>query len=82
MTADLRVISESNFRDPAKTLRAIADEIEAGKYGDVTQVGVVVLGSACEVFGAGAEADPCVTATLLQAGAHLMIASIANHGRE
>jgi hypothetical protein len=72
---------ETNFRDPAATLRTIADEIEAGKYGAVGSVGVVVMGSTCEVFGAGEDSEPCSVALLLQAGAHRMIQAMADHGR-
>jgi len=79
--AKLHVLYESNFRDPAATLRIIADQIEAGKHGNVGQVGVVVLGDTCEVFAAGVEADACATAALLQAGSFRLIQSIAEHGR-
>lgn len=82
MTAELRVIYESNFREPGPTLRVIADEIEAGKHGEVSQVAVVVLGDTCEVFMVGPESNPSETALLLQAGAHRMIEAIAKHGRE
>lgn len=82
MSADIRVIYESNFRDPVKTLRVIADQIEAGKFGDVMQVAIVVLGDTCEIFATGVEASACETAILLQAGAHRMIEAVAKQGRE
>ena len=78
--AKVVTLYETNFRDPAATLRHIADEIDAGKYGAVGTLGVVLLGDTCEVFGAGPDSEPCSTALLLQAGAHRMIAAIANHG--
>lgn len=82
MSADIRVIYESNFRDPVATLRRLASDIETGVYGDVSQVAVVVLGDKCDVFGAGAESEPCVTAVLLQAGAQNIIESVARAGRD
>lgn len=79
--AEVTTLYESNFRAPAATLRVIADEIEAGKHGEVTQVAIVLLGDTCEVFGAGPDADGSTIATLLQAGAHRMIVAVAEHGR-
>lgn len=81
MSADIRVIYESNFRDPAATLRVIADEIDAGKYGDVGQFALVLLGDTCEVFTGGHESGPCDAAALLQAGAFRLVQSIAERGR-
>ena len=82
MTAPVLVAYERNFRDPVSTLRLLADDIEAGKYGDVSQVAAVVLGDTCEVFGAGPGCEGDSIALLLQAGAHRMIAQVANHGRD
>ena len=80
--AEVTAIYETNFRQPAATLRVIADEIEAGKHGEVTQVAIVLLGDTCEVFGAGPDADGSTIATLLQAGASRMINAVAQHGRD
>ena len=80
--AEVHTLYPTNFRDPAATLRVIAEEIEAGKHGEVTQIAVVLLGSTCEVFGAGPDADGSTIATLLQAGAQRMISAVANHGRD
>jgi hypothetical protein len=81
IAAPVVTLYESNFRDPAATLRHIADNIEAGVYGEIGSLGVVLLGDTCEVFGAGPDSDPSSTALLLQAGAHRMIGGIASHGR-
>lgn len=43
----------SNRRDVVATLRAIADEVEAGKFGTVDQVALVLHGETVEVFGIG-----------------------------
>jgi hypothetical protein len=81
--SELKIVPlyESNYRDPVATLREIADEIEAGKYGDVREVAVVVYGDTLEAFGAGAEHDGATIALLFQAAAHRMIREVANHGR-
>lgn len=82
MSAPVLVAYEHNFRQVAPMLRKIADQIEAGEFGEVTQCGLVLLGDTCEVFGFGADMDGSTIATLLQAGAHRMIAEVANYGRE
>lgn len=79
---DLKLVTlhESNFRDPAATLRVIADEIEAGDFGDVGSVGLVLLGDALHVFGAGADAEPPSIALLLHAGFMRLSRSVEEHG--
>jgi hypothetical protein len=61
-------IYESNFRDAAASLRRMADDIEAGSYGEVHGVAVVLDGDKIEVFGMGKKSEPEQTALLLQAG--------------
>jgi hypothetical protein len=73
-------IGGNNFRDPVKTLRRIADEIEFGEYGDVGCLGVVLLGSRMEVFRAGIDAEPCSVALLLHSGFLRMSQEIEKHG--
>lgn len=82
MNAPVLVAYDSNFREPVATLRSIADCIEAGECGDVTQVAVVVLGDTCKVFGAGPGCEGDSIALLLQAGAYRLIKQVAEHGRE
>lgn len=79
--AEVVTAYETNFRDVPATLRVIADEIEAGKHGDVGQCAVVLLGETCEVFGAGFDCDGSSIAVLLQAGAMRMVREVADHGR-
>lgn len=74
-------LRDSNFRDPVATLRKIAEQIEAGKYGAVGSVAVVVLGDTMEVFGAGEDAEPPSTALLLHAGFLRLSRSVEEHGR-
>lgn len=68
MSAEIVTLHQSNFRDPAATLRDIADEIEAGKYGAVGCLGIVVMGDDLEVFGAGPDSEGPAVAVLLHAG--------------
>jgi hypothetical protein len=51
MMAEVVTLYQNNFRDPVFSLRAIADEIDEGKYGEVGCVGIVVMGDTTEVFG-------------------------------
>lgn len=81
MTAQLVTLQETNFRDPAATLRVIASEIEAGKFGEVGSVGVVLMGDTTEVFGMGLDSDPPSIATLLHAGFLKLIQPMVDHGR-
>ena len=80
---DLRVVTlyESNYRDPAATLRKIADEIDAGEYGEVGCLGVVLLGDTLEVFGAGPDSDGTSVAVVLQAAAMRLTSAVERHGR-
>jgi hypothetical protein len=72
---------ETNYRDVPATLRVIADEIEAGKYGEVSCLAVALLGDTMEVFGLGPDSDGTASASLLQAGALRIIGTIERHGR-
>lgn len=81
MTAELVVLNESNFRDPAATLRAIADEIEQGVYGEVGAAGLVLLGNKMEVFGMGPDSEAPSVALLLHAGFQKLSRAVEEHGR-
>lgn len=80
--AEVVQLHDSNFRDPVSTLRKIADEIEAGDYGPVGTVAVVVLGDQLSVMRAGEDADPCAVGMLLHAGFMKMSKGIAEHGED
>lgn len=73
-------LRESNFRDPVATLRQIADQIEAGDYGDVGCVGVVLLGDTMEVFGMGIDSEAPSVALLLHAGFMRLSRQLDEHG--
>lgn len=70
-----------NFVDPASVLRRIAAAIDAGTYGRVGAVGVVVLGDQMEVFGAGPDSGAPSIALLLHAGFMRLSRAIEEHGR-
>lgn len=72
---------ETNFRDPVATIRTIADEIEAGKYGAVGSLALVLLGDQMEVFSAGEDSEPCSTALLLHSGFLRLSKAIEEHGK-
>ena len=81
MTAEVVTLYETNLRDPVAALRKIANQIEAGDYGDVGCVGVVLLGNTMEVFGAGADSEGPSVAVLLQAGHMRIVSAIESHGK-
>jgi hypothetical protein len=74
-------IYESNFRDPVETLRVIANDIEAGKYGAVGTVAVAVFGDTMEVFGLGVDSDGPTIALVFQAASLRFAREIEKHGR-
>lgn len=70
-----------DYRDPVKTLRNLADDIEAGKHGDVGSCGVVIFGDTMEVFGSGVDSDGPTIALLFSAAAHRFAREIEEHGQ-
>ncbi len=76
----LVTLNESNFRQVAPTLRAIADEIESGKFGDVGSCAVVILGNKLDVFASGRDSDPASAALLLHAGFQKLSTAVMNAG--
>lgn len=82
--SELKIVTlqESNYRQAEPTLRAIADAIEAGEYGEVGCVGVVLMGNKLEVFGAGLDAEGPSVALLLHAGFLKLSMSLVDHGDE
>ena len=53
MTAKIIELDRSTIEDAANVLRAIADEIDAGKYGKVSAAIVIVDGDELALFGSG-----------------------------
>jgi len=78
----LHVIHDSTLRDHVAKLRELADSIEAGNYGEVGCVAVVVLGQQCTVLGFGPDSEAPSVGMLLHAGFLQLSQSLANHGEE
>lgn len=74
----LKVVAlfESNRRDVSATLRAIADEIDAGKYGEVRQFAAVIDGAGVQVFGSGEDDNIKAAIGLLQVGAQCLVNTV------
>lgn len=70
------------YRDPVKALRNLANDIEAGRYGDVSSCGVVIFGDTMEVFGSGSDSEAPTIALLFSAAAHRFAREIEHHGRD
>jgi hypothetical protein len=77
---DLKVVTlqASNFRDVPGTLRVIADQIEAGDYGGVTEAVVALMGRRLEVFGLG-QSDGATSTTLLAAAQLRLVREVERH---
>lgn len=72
---------DSNFRDPAATLRKIADEIDAGTYGPVGCAALVVMADTVEVFGMGEDSGAPSVAMLFHAGFMRLARAVEEHGQ-
>ena len=68
MTATIVRFPEHTLADAAAMLRKAADLVEAGEFGEVESVGIVVLGDGLEVLGFGPKSDSCAIGMLLHAG--------------
>lgn len=71
---------DTNFRDVVTTLRGIADDIEADKYGPVGCVALVLLGNTLEVFGMGPDSEAPSVGMMLNAGAMKLTKAFLDHG--
>ena len=80
--AEVVSLYETNVRDVPAKLRQTADDIEAGRYGAVGEVALVLLGDTMEVFGWGEVQDGGSSALLLQAGAQRLINMVEQHGKK
>lgn len=72
--AEVVTLYESNSRDLVAKMRNMADQIEAGEWGDVRDAAFVIYrtgeeGSGIDVFGWGVDQDAATTHLLLSAGA-------------
>lgn len=74
-------LQSHNFREVVPTLRAIADQIETGKWGEIGCCGIVLLGDTMEVFGMGPDSEGPSVAVLLHSGFLRLSKAIEEHGR-
>jgi hypothetical protein len=81
VTADVVQLPVGNLRDVPGMLRELAAGIEAGRYGEVSEAAVVILGDELEVFGWGELQDCRSSAGLLAAGNLRLVRAIERHGR-
>jgi hypothetical protein len=70
-----------DYREPVKSLRNLADQIEAGDFGEVTSCGVVIFGDTMDVFGSGTDSAAPTIALLFNAAAHRFAKEIEGHGQ-
>lgn len=80
--AEVVPLFESNFRDVPATLRTIADEIENGEWGEVTDATFLLLGDKLEIFGMGKNSDAGTTSLMLQAGLLRLARAVESIGKE
>lgn len=79
--AEVVSLYETNSRDIPAMLRKMAEDIEAGRYGEVGEAALVLYGDTLEVFGWGSAQDGTSSSLLLQAGAMRLIRAVESHGR-
>lgn len=77
--ADLKVVRlPVGLQSIPQVMRKIADEIEAGKYGDCASAAFVLAGDRLEVFGLGERGDAPTVSYLLSSGAVKMTLPLVN----
>lgn len=79
--ASVATLYTHTVRDVPAVLRAIADQIEEGAYGDARQAAVVLLGDQLDVFGAG-DCDSTDVHYLLSCGVSIMQEPCLRKGRD
>lgn len=79
---ELKVVGEiplPDYKDPVKMLRNLANDIEAGKHGEVTSVAIATFGDAgLEVYGGGIDSDPPTAGMMFQAASMKMCQSLVD----
>lgn len=59
--------------DPVFHLRNLADKLEAGEFGPIRAVAVVVLGDQLDAFGYGQDGEPGMISRMLQRANHRIV---------
>jgi hypothetical protein len=81
--ADVTSLYETNFRDIPATLRVIAEQIERGDLGEVTEGALVIFGQRLDIFGLGCtNHDGGSTHLLLTAGANKLADRLVYWGED
>ena len=70
-----------DYLDTVKALRNLADQIEAGDFGEISSCGVVILGEGMEVFGSGPDSAAPTIALLFNAAALRFAKDIESYGQ-
>lgn len=81
MAATLHEIKPPEYRNVVTALRNLADDIEAGHFGEITSCGVVTFGDTLEIFGSGSDASGPTIALLFQAARQRFAQEIEQFGR-
>lgn len=72
----------SAILQPTTMLRKLADDIDAGRYGEVGCVAVAMLADRLEVFAGGLDSDGPSAANVLHAGFLKLNMQLLDHGDE
>lgn len=73
---------DTNFRDPAATLREIANNIEKGEYGGVGCCAVALMGNRLEIFGMGPDSEATTIHLVFCAAAQKLQETLLDYDQE
>ena len=81
---ELKVVGEINppdYRDAVKMLRNLADDIEAGEFGEVNSIALVRFGDdGLHVHAGGRDSDAGTAMLLLMSGVNKLTGPLLEHG--
>jgi hypothetical protein len=76
----VKTLYDSSLLDVPAKLRALAEEVEAGKYGQIGTCAVSMLGDRLNVFAFGSDSSGPSAAIVLHAGFNMLARPIEQHG--
>ena len=80
---DLKVVGEIKpppYKEPVTMLRNLANDIEKGKYGEVTCIAIATFGDdGLQVFGGGIDSEGPVVAMMFQSASMKLCQSLVDH---